>query len=127
MTLKKGIKYTIFFNEIHHDPIQWREPHRFVPDRFDTRTLNNFWSLTTEGKQRNPLSFTPFFGGKRIFLGKTFAETVVKFTVPLIFHHVDFAFANPEIQANSKDVYAASGAQELLLPIKFTTRNIIQM
>ena len=117
----------ILFNEIHHDPVQWREPHKYVPDRFDTRTPNNIWSLTTDGKQRNPLSFTPFFGGKRICLGKTFAETVVKFTIPLIYHHVDFAFVQPEIQAKSKDIYGAGGAQDLKLPMKLTIRNKVQI
>ncbi len=99
ITFKKGHYFQILFNEIHHDPVQWREPQLFEPNRFDTRTPNNKWALTTEGKPRNPLSFTPFFGGKRICLGKTFVETTIKFTVPLIFHHVDFVFVNPEIQS----------------------------
>ena len=77
--------------------MQWREPHRFEPSRFDTRIPNNIWTLTTDGKPRHPLSFTPFFGGKRVCLGKTFAETTIKFTMPLIYYHVDFEFANPEV------------------------------
>lgn len=80
----------ILFSEIHHDPVQWREPSRYVPERFDTHTKDNIWTLTTEGNPRNPLAFTPFFGGKRVCLGKTFAEVTVRFTVPLIFHHLDF-------------------------------------
>lgn len=42
--LKKGVNFTILFNEIHHDPVQWREPHRYEPSRFDTHTPNNIWT-----------------------------------------------------------------------------------
>ena len=54
------------------------------------------WKLTPDGKPRNPLSFTPFMGGKRICIGKTFAEVTVRFTIPLIFHFLDFEFVDPE-------------------------------
>ena len=50
----------------------------------------NEWLLTSDGRPRNPLAFTPFMGGKRVCLGKTFAEVTVRFTVPLLFHHFDF-------------------------------------
>lgn len=32
---KKGQPYEVNIAEIHHDPEQWIEPTRFVPDRFD--------------------------------------------------------------------------------------------
>ncbi len=83
--------------------MQWGEPQRFEPHRFKTRKPNNVWTLTTDGQPRNPINFTPFFGGKRIFLGKKFAETTIKFTVPLIYYHVDFSFFNPEIQMKTKE------------------------
>ncbi len=83
--------------------MQWREPQRFEPDRLNTRKSNNVWTLTTDGQPHNPLSFTPFFGGKRNCLGKIFAETTIKFTVPLIYYHVDFSFVNPEIQMKTKE------------------------
>jgi cytochrome P450 len=35
-------------------------------------------------------------GGKRVCLGKTFAEVTTKFTVPLLFHFFDFEFTKPE-------------------------------
>ena len=54
------------------------------------------WQLTPDGKPRNPQAFTPFMGGKRICLGKTFAEVTIRFTVPLLFHAFDFEFVNPE-------------------------------
>ena len=40
--------------------------------------------LTPSNKKRHPLSFSPFFGGKRICIGKTFAEIIGKYVVPAI-------------------------------------------
>ena len=42
------------------------------------------------------MSFGPFLGGKRICLGKTFAENVAKCIVPVIVSQLDFEFVNPE-------------------------------
>jgi cytochrome P450 len=46
--------------------------------------------LTPEGKKRNPFSFSPFLGGIRICLGKTFIEEVSKVTLPNILKSFDF-------------------------------------
>ena len=77
---------------MHHDETQWQEPSKFIPDRFDTESK---WSRTPSGGIRNPLSFNPFLGGRRVCLGKTFAETVIRFTLPILYYHFDFEFANP--------------------------------
>ena len=75
------------FDAIHHDKNEWPEPQRWIPDRFDT---NSKWALNSQGKPRNPLSFTPFMGGKRVCLGKTFADVNMKLVVPLLLHAFDF-------------------------------------
>jgi len=62
----------------------------------------NIWILTSDGKPWKPLAFTPFMGGKRVCIGKTFAEVTIRFTVPLLFHHFYFKFVNPEIQSKHK-------------------------
>ena len=119
--LKKDQQFVVFFHYIHHDPVQWPEPERYVPERFDAKDAK--WSQTSEGKTRNPLAFTPFFGGKRVCLGKTFAEVTVRFTVPLIFHYLDFEFVNREEQIASKTDYGVGGLKEYYLPMKITTKN----
>jgi len=53
--------------------------------------------LTPDGKKRNPMSFGPFLGGKRICLGKTFAETTAKIVAPSILYNFDLDFINPEL------------------------------
>ena len=45
---------------------------------------------------RNPFSFCPFLGGKRICLGKTLAEYMTLFTLPMVMYHLDFEFVNPD-------------------------------
>ena len=39
------------------------------------------------------MSFAPFFGGKRICIGKTFAETVSKIMGPALLGTFDFTYA----------------------------------
>ena len=60
---------------------EWREPDRFIPERFDPKSE---WALTPSGKKRNPFSFAPYLGGSRICLGKTFVESVGKVLLPCL-------------------------------------------
>ena len=41
------------------------------------------------------MSFAPFLGGKRICLGKTFAEIISKVIGPSLFGMLDFTFVDP--------------------------------
>lgn len=120
---KKGTRFQIAFDAIMHDPVQWREPDRYMPERFDTRNKDNIWSLTSEGKPRNPLAFTPFMGGKRVCLGKTFAEVNFRFTIPLLFHYLDFEFADPAEMTNVKQLYSLAGKTDWHLPMKLIIKN----
>jgi cytochrome P450 len=121
VTLPKGTIFHTLAQEIHKHPVQWREPHSYNPARFDNLDKDNIWTLTTEGKPRNPLSHTPFFGGKRICLGKTFAEMVVRFTMPLLFHFLEFDFVDAK-QGDHKDIFSAEG-QQVDLPFIVSIKN----
>ncbi len=58
---------------LHHLEDQWGPDHKtFKPERFEGR-----------GKH-NPLSFIPFLAGKRVCVGKTFAENALKIVISLI-------------------------------------------
>ena len=63
------------------NPDEWIEPEKFIPERFDSSSR---YFLTPKGKKRNPYSFSPFLGGNRICVGKTFAEMVSKFVTPTL-------------------------------------------
>ena len=67
-----------------NNPDEWIEPDKFIPERFDP---NSKYFLTPSGKKRNPYSFSPFLGGARICIGKTFVESVSKLVVPNLISH----------------------------------------
>ena len=93
VTVPKGNPIFISMQEMHNNPKEWIEPFSFIPERFDSKSE---YFKRPDGKPRNPLAFSPFLGGKRICLGKTFAETALKLTLPLYFHHFDFEFVDEE-------------------------------
>jgi cytochrome P450 len=59
---------------IHHHPDHWQKPSQFLPERFDP---NSELYKRPDGGHRHPMAFTPFLGGQRVCLGKTFAEKMV--------------------------------------------------
>ena len=123
ITIKKGTAFFISFETIQLDPANWPEPEKFEPERFNTKDKDNKWLQAADGKPRNPLAFTPFMGGKRVCLGKTFAEITIRFTFPLIFHHLDFEFVNPVEQMAEKQPYGVGGQEEIKLPMKLIIKN----
>ena len=74
---------------LHRDPTEWKEPSEFIPERFDPASP---YYLTPDGNKRHPASFGPFLGGKRICIGKTFAEVMSKIIGPSLFGLYDFEF-----------------------------------
>ena len=93
VTLRKDDAFVIALHYVQQDPKQWREPTAFKPERFDPRSD---WYKKPDGGKRNPHSYVPFLGGVRICLGKTFAEMVIKISIPLWFHFFDFEFADED-------------------------------
>lgn len=49
------------------------------------------------------MSFTPFLGGKRVCVGKTFAETTFKFMMPLLMNTFEFEFVDVEQKINKPE------------------------
>ena len=66
-----------------NNPAEWIEPRKFIPERFNS---DSKYYLTPSGNKRNAYSFSPFLGGQRICIGKTFVEAVSKFLVPTMLH-----------------------------------------
>lgn len=87
LTIREKEAITIDMRCLHHNPKEWIEPEKYIPDRFDPASP---YFLTPCGKKRNPYSFAPFLGGQRICLGKTFAETVSKFVGPTLVYKYSF-------------------------------------
>ena len=106
-------------SEMHKNPKEWQKPFEFIPERFD---FNSEYFKRPDGTPRNSLAFMPFLGGKRICLGKTFAETTLKLVLPLYFHHFDFEFVNKEDMEN-RPHYEIGGEQVKQIPMYFITKN----
>ena len=79
-------------HSLHRNKDEWIEPEKFIPERFDPESK---YFLTPNGQKRHPMSFAPFLGGKRICLGKTFAENIGKCVMPIILTAFDFEFVDP--------------------------------
>jgi len=69
LALRAGDMINIDIHRLGNNPNEWREPGTFIPDRFDS---DSKYFLTPGGKHRNSASFTPFLGGQRSCIGKTF-------------------------------------------------------
>jgi cytochrome P450 len=100
LKVKKGDFMAINIQSIQNDRNEWFSPEKFIPERFDT---NSPYYKRPDGKKRNPFSLTPFFGGKRICLGKTFAETVAKFVVPALLSRFTFDFVDQDYISGAKE------------------------
>ena len=86
--------------DIQNDRNEWFSPEKFMPERFDTSSP---YYKRPDGKKRNPLSFNPFFGGKRICLGKTFAEIIAKFVVPALLSRFTFDLVDQDYITGAKE------------------------
>ena len=91
LLLKKGEPFLIDMLHLHRNIKEWKKPEIYIPERFDPQSE---WYLRPDGTKRHPMAFSPFLGGKRICLGKTFAETVSKIVGPSILGHFDFEFVD---------------------------------
>jgi len=119
INFKKGDAFYVAMSELHRNPKEWVEPDTFNPDRFDSSST---WFKRPDGTNRNSMAFNPFLGGKRVCLGKTFAETVLKFTLPLFWHHFNIEFATEEHKTNRPhlEILAMSSP---VVPVHFITKN----
>jgi len=88
-----------------------------LPDRFDPKSP---LYKRPDGKQRNPYAFCPFLGGKRFCLGKSLAEFVTVFSLPLVLHFLDFEFVNPEHKTHKLN-FQIGQAKSPVIPMKITT------
>ena len=91
--IRKGDKFVISMFHLSKNAKEWIDPDRFAPERFDPKSP---LFLTPSGKKRNPFSFSPFLGGTRICIGKTFVETISKVITPSILSKFKFEHISQE-------------------------------
>ena len=118
----RGEAFFVMIYFVHRDPAQWHHPDRFIPERFDCQ--NPQYYLTPAGRKRKAFAFSPFLGGSRVCMGKTFAEITLKFVLPLWYHAFTFEFVKDEHKAKQPFVHLAAPKAEKI-PVRLTTRNKI--
>ena len=93
LTIYEGDAVYIYIEGIHHNSKEWQRPSEFLPQRFDREDP---LFLTSDGKTRNPFSFIPFSGGRRICFGKTFAEANLNYLTAFISQFFDYEFVEAD-------------------------------
>lgn len=93
LRLRQGDMITVSICHLCKNDKEWQVPNEFRPERFDPK---HPLYLTPEGNKRNSFSFSPFLGGARICLGKTFVESVSKVMVPSYLQKFKFEHLNEE-------------------------------
>ena len=78
---------------MHKDPTQWQSPEAFIPERFDP---SSDYFKKPDGSKRHAWAYGPFLGGSRVCLGKSFADMILKFSMPLYFYYFNFELVKEE-------------------------------
>jgi cytochrome P450 len=94
------MEFFIHIYQLQRNPKEWQRPHEYRPERFDPKDP---MYLTPDGKKRHPMSFRPFFGGKRVCLGQTFVETVSKCIGPSLIYNFEMELVD-EFKIENKPV-----------------------
>lgn len=102
----------VSIHQLHHNPDEWVEHEKFIPERFDPSSK---YFLNSKGTKRNPLSYAPFFGGRRVCLGKTFAEVLSKFVTPCLLTKFDFEYVNKDFYNNKPLVNAVQTVEPVIM------------
>lgn len=101
LKVRAGDEIHFMLKLLHHDESQWGTNHNeYIPERFDP-TSEHF--KAPNGKTRHPYAYAPFFGGHRMCLGKTFAETAAKKQIAMILKFYKLEHADPKNKIESTD------------------------
>ena len=105
LKIRAGDEIHIMMGLLHHDERQWGSDHNsFIPERFDPKSEHY---KAPDGKPRHPYAYAPFFGGHRVCLGKTFAETVAKKLIAMIlkFYKLEHADEKRKSEAVGYEIF----------------------
>ena len=116
-TIKAGDALSIYINGLHFNKNEWQRPYEFLPERFDDK---NPLSLTPSGKVRNPFSWMPFNGGKRVCLGKTFADLSLKIASIYMMEHFDMKLIDPTYDRNNFPLLSLGMTKVLPIEVELT-------
>ena len=115
--LSKGSKIFLSIHGNHYNLKQWKDPEKFIPERFDPE--NEYFNLPGESikKGRSPYSFIPFSFGLRNCAGKSFASLEAKTICSYMLMKFDYEI-DPEQSEN--EFIRFSGGSQFKTKIKIT-------
>lgn len=86
--LKKGAIITSSLISQHYNPKLWKDPLKFIPERFDPNS--KYFTCPETEKQRPPLALSPFSFGNRICAGQTLAMLEIKVMIICLMSKMEF-------------------------------------
>lgn len=89
MPLPKGTLINLHSTMIHHNPAIYREPNRFMPERFDADS-EHYFKRDADG--RDARSYVPFSFGMRSCAGQSLAKLEMKVIVSRILTKLKLEF-----------------------------------
>jgi cytochrome P450 len=97
--LPKDSKIFISIHGNHYSPTQWRQPEKFIPERFDPESDFYLPPVESNEKSRSPYAYIPFSFGLRNWAGKSLATLEVKVLATYLLSKFDFE-VDPELIEN---------------------------
>lgn len=85
----------------HHNPTQWHEPAKFIPERFDP--TSEYFTKPGTNEQRDSTAFIPFSTGSRGCPAMMYAVTQVKTLLAYFLSRVEYTI--DEEYMNNPHVY----------------------
>lgn len=85
---KKGDAITVNILSQHYNQEQWKEPKKFLPERFDPESP--YYSLPEQDGKRSPLSYLPFSVGIRNCPGQVLALLETKILLIYFLSNIDY-------------------------------------
>ena len=111
-SIPKGSNLMMSQFTIHHDPLLWKDPESFNPERFRNEKL----------KDMHKYAFFPFGGGPRTCIGKPFALLEMKVILTKIYQNHVF-----ELKSTNKIYptphFTLRPSEDILLELKKTKNN----
>ena len=98
----------------HYSEDQWKEPLKFIPERFDP---SSEYFLTPEGKSRNPLAWCPFTFGQRTWPGRSLGLMELRILVIYFMLTIDYE-VDEETLKNEDIAFAILSPFSLNIKIK---------
>jgi cytochrome P450 len=113
--IRKDNLVSISLTGMHYDPQLWRDPLKFIPERFDPDS--KYFKAPSTNKARDPLAFIPFSTGLRACPGQTMARLVQRVALPYFLSTIDYE-VDKDLLENDKALFNNTSQYHLHFTVK---------